>query len=268
MLSFNTITYFLPVPLIFFMLSCKDASVVENEAAYKTYIVVSGELNPGKLFEGVTFTKTLPVGTAYDLSAAELKDVKAYLKINGAQIVPLHYVKDGQYKPMYNELFIEAGSSYELFAECRETIIYSCTTIPNVPEMAYVSYNAGEKNLKATIKAYAGEVYGAVWVIGNNLAQATAFPNLISAEPGMLRVNVSTSEIPSPYTGTEFNGMRNIQVFSYDKQYSAYFNSAKVNVPIGNAFMQNGGVTGWNVFGNNVIGMFIGVGKGMVKNVN
>ena len=57
-------------------------------------------------------------------------------------------------------------------------------------------------------------------------------------------------------------------MFSYDNQYAAYFNSAKVNVPLGNAFFQNGGETGWNVFGNNVIGMFIGVGRGSVKNVN
>ena len=37
---------------------------------------------------------------------------------------------------------------------------------------------------------------------------------------------------------------------------------------LGNAFFQNGGETGWNVLGNNVIGMFIGVGKGKIKNVN
>jgi hypothetical protein len=41
-----------------------------------------------------------------------------------------------------------------------------------------------------------------------------------------------------------------------------------VNVPLGNAFFQSGGVTGWNVLGNNVIGMFIGVARGKIMNVN
>ena len=74
--------------------------------------------------------------------------------------------------------------------------------------------------------------------------------------------------MPSQYSENIYNGARNIQVFSYDKQYLAYFNSAKVNVPLGNAFMQNGGTTGWNVSGYNAIGMFIGVGIGIIRNVN
>ncbi|MFA6598442.1 MAG: hypothetical protein WCS69_12010 [Ignavibacteriaceae bacterium] len=262
------IKYILTIPLLFLLLSCEKSQIVDNGAASQEVVVVNCELDAGKLFSSVTFTRTLPVGIPYDIKAAELKDVKAYLKINGAQIVPLHYISNGEYKPMYNELIVEAGSTFELFAEWGETIIYSTTTIPTVPEINSASYEAGGKNLKANIKVHAGEVYGAIWVIGNGIAKATAFPSLSIPEKEIFNINVITSGMPAEYTGNEFNGMRNIQVFSYDKQYTAYFNSAKVNVPLGNAFMQNGGTIGWNVFGNNVIGMFIGVGKGTIKNVN
>jgi len=262
------IKYIITIPLFFLLLSCEKSQIVDNGVAYQEYVVVNCELNTSKLFTGVTFTRTLPVGIPYDIKAAELKDVKAYLRIDGAKIVPLHYVSDGGYKPLYNELIIEPGSTFELFAEWGETIIYSATTTPNVPEINSATYEAGGKNLKANIKAHAGEVYGAIWVIGSGIAKATSFPSLSIPEAGMLNINVVTPGIPEQYTGNDFFGMRNIQVFSYDKQYSAYFNSAKVNVPIGNAFMQNGGATAWNVFGNNVIGMFIGVGKGTIKKVN
>ena len=129
-------------------------------------------------------------------------------------------------------------------------------------------HNAGGKNLGANIKAAPGEVYGAIWIIGNGIEKASSFPNLSTPVPEAVNINVITSEIPDKYSGSDYNGMRNIQVFSYDKQYTAYFNSVKMNVPLGNAFLQNGGTTGWNVLGNNVIGMFIGVGKGTIRNVN
>jgi len=260
--------YLIIIPFIFFITSCEKSQIVESDVAGQSYIVVNSELNPWKLFAGVTFTKTLPVGVPYDIKAAELKDVKAYLKINGVQVIPLHYTNNGIYKPLYDELVIEKGNTYELFAEWGETVIYSSTKVPFPPEINSVSYDAGGKYLQANIKTHPDEVYGAIWVIGSGTAKDATFPNLSIPETSAFNTNVNTSPVPEHYRGSEYNGKRNIQVYAFDKQYTAYFNSAKINVPVGNAFTQNGGTINWNVFGNNVIGMFIGVAKGNQKNVN
>lgn len=256
------------IPFIFFIMSCERSQIVESDVSNQSYIVVNSELNPYKLFAGVTFTKTLPVGIPYDIKAAELKDVTAYIKINGVQVIPLHYTNNGVYKPLYDELVIQKGHTYELFAEWGETVIYSATKVPYPPEINNVSYDAGGNYLQANIKTHPDEVYGAIWVIGSGSAKDATFPNLSIPEASALNTNVITSTIPEQYRASEYNGKRNIQVYAFDKQYTAYFNSAKVNVPVGNAFTQNGGTINWNVFGNNVIGMFIGVAKGNQKNVN
>ncbi len=249
-------------------MSCEKSQIVENDAAAQSYIVVNAELNPWKSFAGVSFTKTLPVGVPYDISDAELKDVIAYIKINGVKVIPLHYTRDGIYKPRYDELVIEKGNTYELFAECRGTVIYSATKVPFPPEINNVSYDAGGNYLKANIKTHPDEVYGAIWVIGSSSTKDATFPSLSIPDTSLKNTNVITSPIPDQYRTNSYNGKRNIQVFAFDKQYTAYYNSAKVNVPAGNAFTQNGGTINWNVFGQNVIGMFIGVAKGDLKNVN
>jgi len=259
--------YLIIIPFIFILVSCEKTQVVESDVSYKSFVVVSSELNSESLFTGVNFTKTLPFGTSYDIKSSELKDVTSYIRINGVQVIPLHYTTDGLYMPIY-ELNIHSGNTYELFAEWEGNIIYSITKVPFPPVINNVSYDAGDNYFQANIKANAGEVYGAIWVIGNGIVKASTLPNLSIPNAGTTNLNVITSTLPAKYSTGDFNGLRNIQVFSYDKQYTAYFNSIKMNVPLGNAFLQNGGTTGWNVSGDNVIGMFIGVGKGTITNVN
>jgi len=261
------VKYLIIIPFIFVLISCEKTGIVDSDLPLQNVVVVCGELNPDATFEGVAFTKLLPVGIPYDIKKAELKDVIAYIRIDNAKIIPLHYAGDGVYKPLYG-LFIQAGSVYELFAEWEGNIIYSSTKVPFPPEVNNVSYNSDGNSLQADVNTRAGEVYGAIWVIGFTSEQANTFPFLGIPDAGKSNITVSTTEIPAKYSDKYYNGSRNIQVFSYDNQYTAYFNSAKVNVPLGNAFFQNGGETGWNVLGDNVIGMFIGVGKGKIKNVN
>jgi len=250
------------------LFSCENIQTVDGNAAYDDYIVVNCELNPWKNFPGVTFTKTLPVGIPYDISQAELKDVKAYIKINGVQVVPLHYVSNGLYKPKYNDLTIDVGKTYELFAEWNGTTIYASTKIPAEPAINDVSYNTGGNYLQANIQTHPNEVYGAVWIITGTSASAPSFPNLSTSEGELANTTVRTSEIPLQYRAKEYNGKRYIQLYAFDKQYLAYFNSAKGAFPGNDAFVQNTGSIGWNVLGNKVIGMFIGVTKDKVKNVN
>jgi hypothetical protein len=252
---------------LFVFTSCERTQLVESDIPVQEYIVVNSQLNSGSVFNGVSFTKTLPVGVTYDIKAAELKDVKAYIKINGAQVIPLHYVSEGIYKPLY-EILIQQGYTYELFAEREGTVIYSTTTVPYVPEIIQTNYIAGGGYIQANIRVHPNEVYGAIWVIGDGYVKATTFPSLTIPDTNATSASVITNNLPEQYLGVNYAGIRNIQVYAYDKQYTAYFNSAKINVPNGDGFLQSGGTVGWNVFGTNVIGIFIGVGKGTIQNVN
>jgi hypothetical protein len=267
MLNSKKMKYILLLPLILGLNACEKTQIVESDVPVREYIVVNSELNSASVFDGVTFTKTLPVGVTYNIKAAELKDVKAYIKVNGIQVIPLHYVINGIYKPLY-EIIIQAGNTYELFAERGGTTIYSTTKVPFVPEINQANYIAGGFYIQASIKVHPDEVYGAIWVIGQGVDKASSFPSLGIPDTSALSISVITNNIPDRYLGNLYAGLRNIQVYSYDKQYLEYFNSAKINVPAGNGFMQSGGTVGWNVYGNNVIGMFIGVGKGEIQNVN
>ena len=261
------VKYLLYIPLIIAIIGCEKTQVVENDISFQEFIVVNAQLNSGNAFGGVTFTKTIPLGITYNIKDAELKDVTAYIKINGVQIVPLHYVSDGVYKPL-NDLSIGEGYTYELFAEWRGTFIYSKTQAPYFPEIKSAQYIAGGQYLQAELKAHPGEVYGAIWLIVNSSAENKIFPSLSIPGSTESTVSVITSSIPFVYTGSNYNGLRYIQVFAYDKQYADYFNSAKFNAPNNNAFLSSGGSVGWNVYGNNVIGMFIGVAIGASRNVN
>jgi len=261
------VKYLIIIPCMFLLLSCEKTGIVDSSLPLQNTAVVCAELNPGSTFAGVTFTKLLPVGITYDIKKAELKDVVSYIRIDNAKIIPLHYVRNGVYMPLYG-LGIQAGSVYELFADWEGNTIYSSTKVPYTPVVNSVSYNSNGNSLSANVNTRADEVYGAIWVIGFTSVQANTFPYLSVPDAGSGNVAVTTTEIPAKYFDNTYNGLRNIQVFSYDNQYTAYFNSAKVNVPLGNAFFQNGGETGWNVMGDNVIGMFIGVGKGKIINVN
>src|ERR1039458_1700059 len=95
------IKYLFIIPFVFILVSCEKTQIVESDVPNQNYIVVNSELDAESLFKGVIFTKTLPLGVPYDIKEAELKDVTAYIKINGVQVIPLHYLHDGVYVPLY-----------------------------------------------------------------------------------------------------------------------------------------------------------------------
>ena len=77
--------FFLIISLFFLYLisGCENVDVINPQVDYQEYIVVRAELRAYNPFEGVSFTKTLPLDMNYDIKKAELKDVIAYLKIDG-----------------------------------------------------------------------------------------------------------------------------------------------------------------------------------------
>jgi hypothetical protein len=256
--NFSIILIFIPLLL----LSCDDVSVVNPQLTTKQYIVVRSELKAWTNFDGVSFTKTLPIEEAYDTNKAYLKNVIAYLKINDILIIPLHYQQGGVYKP-YGNVFLKSGDKVELYADASGTSIYGKTKIPNQPTVTSSSYSS--KHIDVSIKSNPDEVYGAVWVIINPstnslIDMGTDFLEIINSsyDKSLPTTSVRTMDMPDQYISDGYKDYRFVRAYAFDQSYLKYFNTRKNNQPVSNAFVQGGDQIVWNVQGNNVIGLFIG----------
>ena len=240
---------------------CKNEELLAPEIEYEEFIVVQAEIQADKYFPAVRFTKTLPLGVPYKIEDAELKNVTAYIKRNEIQIIPLVYTFNGFYKPLY-DFFVVEGETYELFALKDETYIYSKTIIPQKPVITRVYYNTNGYSLNAEVTSRSGEVYAALWIVTTTPAvKADDYYAVSSASPGSTTV-VTTSPLPELYRGNNYSGSRYIQVNAFDNSFKEYFNSRTSGSEITDPFVQGGGNTVWNVQGDKVIGMFIGVTRG------
>ncbi len=256
------------VIFLFLFCCCESEEIVSTELEYEEYSVVQAELVPGKYFPGVRFTRTLPLGVPYNIKDAELKNITAYIRINRIQIIPLHYNFDGLYKPLY-DFYINEGDTYELFAEQDEKFIYSITKIPFKPEISSTNYDRNDFYLYAETKVNPDEVYAALWVItAGNAIRAEDFFSVSSPINQYSPVRVRTSPIPEEYHSGAYSGLRNIQVYAFDKSYKNYFYTRNSSQQHNDPFIQGtGGAVEWNVQGDKVIGLFIGVAPGTITSV-
>lgn len=262
---------FLNIALTFFVLvlaACESEEILSPDEVFVEYTVVQAEIQPNKIFPAIRITKTLPLGVPYRIEDAELKNITAYLVRNGIQVIPLLYTSDGLYKPRY-EFYVEEGETYELFAERDGKFIYGRTTIPYKPEVTAVNYNSSDYFFDANVLTKLDEVYGALWIISNNPpAQADDFYRVTSPASSTDNLTVRTSSIPEEFRAPAYSESRYIQVFSFDKSFKDYFYSRTSGQEITDPFIQGGGKVEWNMQGDKVIGMFIGITPGDIIKVN
>lgn len=248
--------------LILFAQGCEKESIIENSIEFTEYTVVRAELSAGKVFQGVRITKTLPLEDNYTIEKAEINNANAYLRINDLQVIPLHYSGLGLYKPLMN-LPVQENCNYELFIEIGNKKIYSKTKTPAMPKIAGVSFY-NDSVVQAEVIPKEDEVYGCTWEIINSnatvLYSASDFFNLYHDlnSTGYNQISVRSKEIPLLYRTDLYKSMLCARVYAYDKPYAEYFKSKNNNQIIDNIFSQGGGAVSWNVYGNNVIGLFIG----------
>ncbi len=257
--------------ILFFALSnilffgCEQVEIINPDTTFKENVVVRAELLAGENFAGVTFTKTLPLDIAYSISAAEIRNVTAYLKINNIQIVPLHYTSNGIYKPLY-DLKIKNGFTYELFASNNEKSIYSKTRVPDKPNVTNVIYR-DEFFLQCEVSANNDEAFGAAWVIPSqfNIPDiiASDFYSIVTSldENSSNKLTVRTKVIPEQYRSSTQKLLTKIKVYAFDKAYAGYFNTKSNGKSVEDAFVHGGNNIGWNLEGENAIGLFIGIAK-------
>lgn len=258
------------VILFFILLSgCKVEEIVDPGEIYEAYTVIQAEVQAGENFPAVRFTKTLPLGVSYDIKNSELKNVTAYIRKNEVQVIPLIYDIDGLYRPKYSFTVAE-GEIYELFAKTEGKFIYAKTIIPYKPEVISAEYNASDYYLDADVSTKSGEVYGALWIITTSpLEKAGDFFSITEdSYNSVTKIIVRTSSIPEKYRTQFYSNYRNIQVFAFDKSFRDYFYTKSLSQEINDPFIQGGGNVQWNVQGDKVIGMFIGITPGDIIKVN
>ena len=246
---------------------CEKTDTLEPDSIYKEKTVVFASLKKDSLFSGVTFTRTLPLNEAFDIRKAELKNVDAYIKINSIQVIPLLYVKDGLYKP-HDLITIHSGSTYELFASYGEKTIYAKTKIPGAPVVSSATL-VNNSYIEAKIVPKENESYGAAWFILG--ATQFTFQGLAAdffevydspAERLPSSVTIRTVDFPEAYRTSSAASGAYLKVFSFDKGFYDYFRTRGNNLQVNNSFTQGGSQIIWNVYGNDVIGLFMGSAVG------
>ena len=245
------------ISVIFF--GCEKSNIVEIPLPFEEDVVVQGRLITGQTFQGIRITKTIPVNETYDITKAEIKDAFVYLKINDVRVIPLHYTSDGIYMPVSN-FYLSAGSTYELFGQANGRSFYSKTIIPQNVIVINSDYNSEGNYMEANVQVNPGEVYGGIWIIDRSAAtSAVDFYSIVSQTNDDPDVLARTTVMPEKYSSPIYNERRFIQVYAFDKQFKPFFNSKDNNQPVGNYFIQGGGSIAWNVYGDHVIGLFIGI---------
>jgi hypothetical protein len=252
----------------FILISCESEEIINPETGYSEYTVVQAEIRSGQIFPSVRFTRTLPLGIPYDIKQAELKDVTAYLVKNEVQVIPLIYSANGLYKPRY-DFYVFEGEIYELYANWGGKFIYGKTIIPHKPVVTSVNNNVNPYFFEADIQAETNIVYAALWIVSTlPPARAEDFFSVSTPTENNNTVSVRTATIPEEYKSAVYAGKRYIQVLAFDQSYRKYFYSRTSGQKINDPYIQGGSAIEWNMQGENVIGMFIGVTYDETRNVN
>ena len=205
---------------------CDKVDVIEPVNIYKENVVVRAELIAGQVFNGVLFTKTLPVGATYSITIAGLRDIEAYIKVNGSQVIPLHYTGNGLFKPLYDYKIVP-GHYAELFANHYGDPIYAKTYVPEVPIINSVSYRYESYFFEGSVLGKGNEAYGAFWVYANGSSSEITADDFYSIEalPDVLNigdVTVRTQPVPEQYrAGGNFSNL-SMKVYSFDKAFQKY----------------------------------------------
>jgi hypothetical protein len=253
-----------------FFIGCENEELLNPDFSYQQKLVIQCQFSEDSNFPGVSVTRTLPLDVEFDITLAEITNATLYLRLNGYQIIPLHYIENGLYKPLYDFRPIE-GDHYELYGEWNEYNFYALSKVPIKPVVKNVNFNSSGFYGEADVVTSKDEVYAAIWAVDQGTFQtANDFYSVSvpSTDTSINSIRVRSAEYPAEYQASSYNGRRYIRVYSFDQSFDAYFNTKTQNEEINNPYVQGSGSTLWNVEGENVIGMFIGVSKSSFIFVN
>jgi len=121
--------------------------------------------------------------------------------------------------------------------------------------------------LQCEVSANNDEAFGAAWVIPSqfNIPDiiASDFYSIVTSldENSSNKLTVRTKVIPEQYRSSTQKLLTKIKVYAFDKAYAGYFNTKSNGKSVEDAFVHGGNNIGWNLEGENAIGLFIGIAK-------
>jgi hypothetical protein len=249
--------------LFLFFFGCENEELLNPELIYKEQVVVHCQISTENIFPGVSLTRTLPVDVTFDINIAEIKDATMYLRVDGFKVIPLHYTENGMYEPLY-EFIVRENEYYELFGQWNTYSFYAKTKIPVATLVNSVNINLSNYYSEADVTTFPDEVYAALWAVDKGTFEtAPDFYNVSVPEGNShnTSIRVRSASYPIEYQSSNYNGRRYIRVYSFDSSFDDYFKTKTQNEEINNPYVQGSGNTIWNIQGNDVIGMFIGINK-------
>ena len=254
--------YFKYLNIILILLAvtgCDNTTDVEIQVPYVSYYLIDGHLTNNVDFDGLTIKSTLPIDQPYSDSLAEYNDAIVYLTVNGIRIIPLSNVGNGKYAARY-PFKPSAGETYELHGSIGDKTFYCKTVIPEIPSVNNVVYDYQSRYyMIADVIPNDNEVYGAAWIVGDSLKQSSDFYSITSILTGDV-VKVRTEIVPTNLRTTSLFFKTWIQVYSFDPAFLDYYSTKDRSKPIDNLTLQ-GGTVKWNVTGDHIFGLFIGMAK-------
>ena len=259
------VRFFQILIIVFISWQCEDIDVVELEIEHESKLVVQCELVADNFFSGLYLTRTLPLSEKYDESEAEIPDATLFLIVDSVKIIPLHYMGFGQYNSI-SEFKVRSNQVFELYGLIGNDEIYAISKIPRPPLISEQRF-VPEGYLSSVVKANPGEVYGALWLMMNNVLtqpfdEANDFYTItLDSGSDFEDKLVRTTNLKTDYLSAFYKDKIYMQVYAFDKSYYDYFFTKDNNNPVDDTFSQGGGPINWNVQGDNVIGMFIGVSR-------
>jgi hypothetical protein len=243
------------------MISCTEIGIIEEDIPFEGKYVVYGRLQGGTNSINISFTNTFAIDDSTNIEDAALKDLNPYLWSESQGIYPLIYAGEGHYFPV-DDLEIKTGDWYELHAKIGKERIFAETYIPPAPVPEEIELI--DDYISCKITAEPNSVYGVKYSVypRNNFSRQFIENSFYEiSDPlnnGNEFVTVRTGSLPNEYL-TNLEGYRiDLEIYAFDQEYKAYYNSRQNNKPVENIFSEGGGSVFWNVQGENVIGTFIG----------
>ena len=251
--------------LLILIIACQETKVVEIELPYTDYTIIYGELPLEAAFKGITISRSLPLNVIYDISDAEITNAIAYLKLNGIDIIPLTYSRNGLYLP-YNTIYPSSGDYYELYVDIDGKNFYSKSVVPQLPSAKKIELNGDILNIE--VFGNTDESYGAIWAyVDENeiiIEQADDFYSIVDSKGDGQVVNIRTKSIPEDIRQEYQNGHLRVLLYAFGKNFGNYYNSKSLNTSIENALTQGGSPIFTNISGDQVIGAFTGSAKSLL----
>jgi hypothetical protein len=255
--------------ILLLMSGCTEIGIVEKDIPFEGKYVINGVLVGGSNTTVVSVSSSFPLQEDLGKNEAAVKDITAYIWSEKQGIYPLIHKGNGNYSPA-DDLTINYGDEYQLNIKAGTDRIFGSTKVPDLPEIIEVQIS--EDHLLVKLLGKRDAVYGCKYSAGGSLNNNDFSEEIFYeiSEPVLLEnelIEIRTESIPPDVFNYPENYTLNLEIYAFDYRYREYYYSRLNSKPVENIFSEGGGSVFWNVEGENAIGLFIGMSKFIIRDI-